>query len=606
MTMKERRTRRRLVFSVCAGVLVLLGAFAGAASAKVWTVNDDGGADFTSIQAAVDNAASGDSIIVRDGKYNENVVVNKRLTIRSENGSANCIVSAAVSTSDVFEVTVDYVNISGFTVQNATGGGFKVGIYLGSSVNYCNISNNYASNNDVGIELFSSSSNTITNNTASNNSYGICMRWSSNNTLTDNTASDNFNGIYLSFSSNHNTITNNTASNNSYGGICMSFSSNHNTLTNNTANSNNGDGIYLYYSSDNNTLTSNTASNNGDGIELSYSSNNTLTDNTMVSDGIFITGDSLEDWNTHTIDASNTVNSKPVYYLKDVDGGTIPQGAGQVILANCTKVVVENQDLSNGSVGIELAFSSSNTLTNNTANSNNNYGIELDSSSNNTLTSNTANSNNYDGIYLYYSSDNTLTNNTASNNSYGGIYLYYSSDNNTLTSNTASNNNYSIYLYYSSDNTLTSNTASDNYYGIYMSDSSNNNILYHNNLINNTDYNAYDPCTNTWDSGSAGNYYSDYNGTDLDGDGIGKDPYPIPGGTSIDHFPLMQPWPWTATPPKGDLNGDRRLTPADAAIALQLAASGGWDANADVSGDHSVTSLDALIILQAAAGAIDL
>ena len=63
--------------------------------------------------------------------------------------------------------------------------------------------------------------------------------------------------------------------------------------------------------------------------------------------------------------------------------------------------------------------------------------------------------------------------------------------------------------------------------------------------------------------------------------------------------PLVHPWD---LPPKGDLNGDGRLTPADAAIALQIAASGGWDANADVSGDGSVTSLDALMILQAAAG----
>jgi len=67
--------------------------------------------------------------------------------------------------------------------------------------------------------------------------------------------------------------------------------------------------------------------------------------------------------------------------------------------------------------------------------------------------------------------------------------------------------------------------------------------------------------------------------------------------------PLVHPWD---LPPKGDLNADGRLTPADAAIALQLAASGVWDANADVSGDGSVTSLDALMILQAAAGAIDI
>jgi hypothetical protein len=67
--------------------------------------------------------------------------------------------------------------------------------------------------------------------------------------------------------------------------------------------------------------------------------------------------------------------------------------------------------------------------------------------------------------------------------------------------------------------------------------------------------------------------------------------------------PLAHPWD---LPPKGDLNGDRRLTSADAAIALEIAASGGWDLDADVSGDGHVTSLDALMILQAAAGAIDL
>ena len=56
----------------------------------------------------------------------------------------------------------------------------------------------------------------------------------------------------------------------------------------------------------------------------------------------------------------------------------------------------------------------------------------------------------------------------------------------------------------------------------------------------------------------------------------------------------------------GDLNSDGTLTPADAAIALHLAATGSWDANADVNRDDRITSLDALMILQAAADAIDL
>ena len=66
-------------------------------------------------------------------------------------------------------------------------------------------------------------------------------------------------------------------------------------------------------------------------------------------------------------------------------------------------------------------------------------------------------------------------------------------------------------------------------------------------------------------------------------------------------------YPWTGdTPRKGDLNSDGILTPADAAIALRLAATGAHDDAADVSGDGCVTSLDALMILQAAADAIDL
>ncbi len=57
---------------------------------------------------------------------------------------------------------------------------------------------------------------------------------------------------------------------------------------------------------------------------------------------------------------------------------------------------------------------------------------------------------------------------------------------------------------------------------------------------------------------------------------------------------------------KGDLNGDDQITPADAVIALEIAASGAHNPAADVNGDHRVTSLDALMILQAAADSIGL
>ena len=56
----------------------------------------------------------------------------------------------------------------------------------------------------------------------------------------------------------------------------------------------------------------------------------------------------------------------------------------------------------------------------------------------------------------------------------------------------------------------------------------------------------------------------------------------------------------------GDVNGDGKITPADAAIALQMAVRGDNNKIADVSGDGSVTSLDALMILQVAAKNIDI
>ena len=57
---------------------------------------------------------------------------------------------------------------------------------------------------------------------------------------------------------------------------------------------------------------------------------------------------------------------------------------------------------------------------------------------------------------------------------------------------------------------------------------------------------------------------------------------------------------------RGDLNGDKRITIADAAIALWTTATGAHNPAADVSGDGRVTSLDALMILKAAAGMIEL
>ena len=150
----ETRTVLRTILS--AGVLaVLLLACVGAAAGATWVVDDDGGADFTSIQVAVDAAGAGDTIEVRSGTYYENVDVGKRLTLRGD--GADVVTVQAVSSNDhVFDVTADRVNITGFKVTGATGDG-KAGIYVGSGIAHSNISNSAASNNYYGIYLDRSS-----------------------------------------------------------------------------------------------------------------------------------------------------------------------------------------------------------------------------------------------------------------------------------------------------------------------------------------------------------------------------------------------------------------------------------------------------------------
>mgnify|MGYP000341885782 CR=1 FL=1 len=105
---------------------------------------------------------------------------------------------------------------------------------------------------------------------------------------------------------------------------------------------------------------------------------------------------------------NNIVNGKPIYYYRDTSGIKIPKDAGEVILTNCSNMIVKNIDASGGTVGIEVAYTKDSLITNNNANSNSCKGIYLYSSSNNILTKNNLNLNDYYGIYLLDSSTNKI------------------------------------------------------------------------------------------------------------------------------------------------------------------------------------------------------
>jgi len=187
--------------------------------------------------------------------------------------------------------------------------------------------------------------------------------------------------------------------------------------------------------------------------------------------------------------------------------------------------------------GIYAYYSGGNNISHNII-TNNWYGIWLNGSNHNILSDNIASAN-YHGILLYCSSHNILAGNNASANNYDGIRLDLS-NNNTLTSNVASSNNVSgVHLIrISCNNTIASNTASNNLLaGLALTYSSDYNVIFHNNFINNGA--GISQSVNTWDNNYEGNYWSDYNGTDANQDGIGDTPYII-DENNTDNYPLME------------------------------------------------------------------
>jgi len=193
---------KHLVFVVCIAFVFL--AFADVVSARTIYVPDN----YAKIQWAVDNASAGDTIIVRDGTYYESVTVSKRLTIKSENGSDNCIVDGTGST--VFTLEADGIRIEGFTIT-----GSWDGIYLKYSNNNIISRNSIIENGGYGIHLYNSNNSSISeNNIIENDGGGIFLRDSNNNIISGNSIMENNeDGIEFSSSSN-NIISRNNIKNN--------------------------------------------------------------------------------------------------------------------------------------------------------------------------------------------------------------------------------------------------------------------------------------------------------------------------------------------------------------------------------------------------------
>ena len=178
-------------------VLYLLILNAGIALGE--NLNVGQGQAYSTIQSAIDAAKNGDTILVGEGTYNENLRIQTNgISIIGKN-KENTILEGGNSSSGIRIDMVNNVVLSGFTIRNSGAGGKQ----------------------DAGITIFKGNDNTVSNMNIFSNTVGVSIyQDSNNNVISGNDIESNHGsygyGVYI-YASNDNKIFNNNIKNNKIG-----------------------------------------------------------------------------------------------------------------------------------------------------------------------------------------------------------------------------------------------------------------------------------------------------------------------------------------------------------------------------------------------------
>jgi len=275
-------------------------------------VGGSGEGNYSSIQAALDDALDGYTIIVYPGVYNENIVITKQITLIGKDRD-NTVINGGKG--DVVFITASNVKINGFTITNSDNIGDDAGIRIYNYTYYCEISNCTVTNCNRGIFGYHIGYATIKDCTISDiyRKSGIAFYYSSHNSISNLTVKNiNWTGIYFN-GGGYNVIENCDVSNCKAYAITLDFSqyctvsncslkksmnciklahSTHNEFSGNIVTESDGSGIVLYPHSNGNIISYCHIYKNGyNGIYMRECQNNRIEGNIIEENnrnGIYI------------------------------------------------------------------------------------------------------------------------------------------------------------------------------------------------------------------------------------------------------------------------------------------------------------------------------
>jgi len=177
---------------------------------------------YTDIQTAINESSSNARIIVRDGEYRDNIVIQRSVTLISDNGYTHTTIVAKDSSQSVILIQESNVTVQGFTLYGATHFPSS-GIFIDTPAKSCHILNNqcgitHKQNNAFGIYLNATDNNMLINNQcAFNTENGIHIESSYKNSIINNQCMFNTKAGFHLEASQQNLFISNQSYQNDYG-----------------------------------------------------------------------------------------------------------------------------------------------------------------------------------------------------------------------------------------------------------------------------------------------------------------------------------------------------------------------------------------------------